>query len=118
MRICGRELALWAAAVVLAGAAGVLLWHMAVAPPQGVAATAADEEEAGPTINDLTVGRPAGTLGYLASGRRSEVVAGTDEGVKVYELREYNRRYQVRDATEGAEGAGQAGRKTPRPAGG
>ncbi|MFQ6132223.1 MAG: hypothetical protein ACE5R4_09320 [Armatimonadota bacterium] len=109
MPMSARDLALWAAAVMLAAAAGVLAWHIAVAPSQGVAAVAAEEEEQGPNINDVTVGRKAGTLGYLSSGRRSEVVAGTDEGVKVYQLREYRREYEVTDVTEGAEGASEAG---------
>ena len=117
MRRSWRDVALWALAVVLAGVAGLLIWHIAVAPPQGAVAAAAQEKQAGPKINDVTVSHPAGGLGYLSTGRSSEVIAGTDEGVKVYELREYNRQYNVRDATQGAEGEGKAGTGKPRPAG-
>lgn len=104
MRMSWPDLALWLAAVALAGTGGVLLWHLAVVPPQGAVAAAAEEEQEGLNVNDLTVGRSAGPLGYLGRGRSSEVIAGTDEGVKVYQLREYQRQYEVRDATEGAGG--------------
>ena len=106
-----REIALWMLAILLAAAAGVLFVRVAVFPPRGAVAGAQPAMEppmaGGPAevpINDLVMsGRPVQPeLPWIESGRNSEVTAGTPEGLKVYNLREYQNKYTVTELQRGA----------------
>ncbi|MGD8237156.1 MAG: hypothetical protein PVH68_01275 [Armatimonadota bacterium] len=100
---------LWRCALlILIGCLAVLVVRIAANPPPPAAAQAPEEQaEApkGPGVNALApVGYTSG-LGYISAGRKTSVIGGTTEGVKVYELEKYRGEYEVQDATQEPEGA-------------
>ncbi len=102
-----RDVALWILAIVLAIAAGLLAVRVAVFPTAGVLAEAQEgEPAAGVEINDMVLtGRP-GELTWLESGRNAEITAATDDGLKVYNVREFQGEYSVSELErEGGETA-------------
>ena len=98
------------ALLIVIGCLAVLAVRFVSTPPIPAAAQAPEEQAEAPqppAVNDLAPVGYTSALGYLPSGRKTTVIGGTTQGVRVYELEEYQGEYKVEDATEEPEGAGE-----------
>jgi len=101
---------LWRGALlVVIGCLAVLVVRFVSAPPAPAVAQPpeqqADEAAPPPGVNALAPMGYTSSLGYISSGRKTTVVGGSTEGVRVYELQQYQGKYDVSDVTQEPEGA-------------